>query len=289
MSPRGWTVLLVLGAVLLLVPGASAASSDVEIEFLDEPRIASGNASDVPVKVIYTYEGSGSTTGEVDVRLRTSAEGPTSAKISPRPLTIDVNDQRQRGTGRATLTISMGGDANAFDAHRVTVEAQAKASGTVEASDWRSRDLLVQVDYVPALTLSAERREITVSGGSTVPVTIDVVNDGNGRTRYSLVVVSAPDAAGVAAPPPKTVAHTDGANADTVKVRFFRASSEGSVAGDVTLRASYDFHESATLAYRSNTVVVTIAEEAGGTLVLVGAAGLLAIAAGGAVWWFRYR
>lgn len=289
MSPRGWTVLLVLGAVLLLVPGASAASSDVDLEFLDEPLIASGNASDVPVKVIYTYEGSGSTTGEVEIRLRTSAEGPTSAKISPRPLTIDVNDQRQRGTGRATLTISMGEDANAFDAHRVTVEAKARPSGTVEASEWRSEDLLVQVGYVPGLRLSAETDAVTVSGGSATPVTFTLVNDGNGRTRYSLRVVSAPDAAGIAPPPPQIVSHTDGANTDTVRVRFFRASSEGAVAGDVTLRASYGFHENATLGYRSNPVVVTIDEDTGGTLVLVGAAGLLAIAVGGAIWWFRYR
>lgn len=287
MSRRGWLIILLAVTVLALLP--TVAGSQVEIRFPAEPDIAPGETRRIEVTIIYTYD-SGTTTGEVDVDLRTSASSPASARIAPDPLTIQVNDQRQRGSGTATLTVTMAEGATAFSTHDVEIGAKARSSGTVEASEWTEEIAVVQVPFVPALELSLDVDTVTVAPGSMTPLDVQVVNRGNGPARYRLEAITAPEAAGVVPPPATVLSHQQGANDKTVTVRFFRASSSGPASGEVQIHAVYDFHQNTTLSHRSNVVSLTLAEQpgAGGLLPIVGAVAVVAVG-GLALYWFKFR
>lgn len=244
-------------ALALLATSAAAASSDLTVRMPDPPTSDPGEIVEQTIRVIYEYHGSGSSSGEVKVDLSTSVEGPATVGVGPNPLTIDVDDSQQRGTGTVTLSIRMYSDAGAFEEARVQVSFQARSSGSVEASERVVKETFPRADYVPDLRLVAPEGPIQISTTRITPVDLQVINAGNGITRYQLREVAAPDHVETVFQGALEVAPNSASDPATTTVRIFQGADQAQ-AGEVRIRAHYNYHVRGNLSHRTSVVAIPV-------------------------------
>lgn len=284
-------VLVLAGALLVVLaaPAAAAAEATVTLEGETSFDADPGQTLDREIAVVYEYSGSGTTGGEVTVDLEVEGDDPTTATVSPNPLTIDVDDSRKKGTGTVTLQIQVADDAEAYATPDVTLRAKARSSGTVEASEWSSITANPRIVFEPDLRLRIVDDPVSVRPGSITSFKVAVDNQANGPVRYFLQNTTTPDGLGFSPPPALEISRND----ETTPT--IRAYQEGSRSGNGTLEivALYHHASRSRLDHRTDpiTVEVRFGGEDGGLLTpTVGAgAAIAAVAAGGAILWWRKR
>lgn len=307
----GWALLpagVMLGLIVVSAPLATAAESTVRPEIPDEVKLDPGARVNRTIQIVYSYSGTGTTGGEVEVSLSVRSQGPlANAEVVPSSRTVQVDDSGcQCGTAQAWLHVTVRDDADAFRTGSVTVTANAADKNNVEGSQG-SNSTAVQVRYVPDLVLEPQSERLSVHDQRFNSLRVKALNRGNGpvRVQFLRCAPEDPDRCTDGIPPLEEITRRSNVEVvlpETLQVspgqdtffdlRAFKAS-DGPVSGNLTLRADYWFWNDRDLLERTDPVSVELSASASlppipWTLVGAGAA-VVAVVAGAVVWWFRYR
>lgn len=276
-----WAVAMVLA--LLALPTVQAAQSEVSIETPETELIDPGGSDRVPLKIVYTYHGEGTSSGRVDVHLTLDDTSLVTASVDPSTVTIDVDDQQRRGVGHTNLTVGMASDAMAFEQEEISIEARAESSGNVDGSTGTNA-YAAQAAFSGNLSLAFESDTITVSEGQYTTATLVIDNEANGRAQGNVDIVAKPDGTQVGFSPTDGIdVSATGEARQRLDVAIVKIGS-GSAAGQVQLQAAFHPYGVQEPALTSNVATIQVEEGLG-----LPGPGLLAAAAAlaGTAWAIR--
>lgn len=252
-------VALLLFGLLSALPTVHAAQSEVTVETPEPELIPPGEDDRVPLRIVYTYEGEGTTSGQVDVHVSLGETSLVEPSVAPSTIRIDVDDQRKRGVGHTNLTVRMAEDASAFEEEGVPITARAEPSGNVEGSNTTTA-YVAQAAFAGDLVLSFDRETITVSEGRFTTTTLRIDNEANGRAQGNVSILSAPDGTQVGFSPTNAIdVAATGSARQTIEVAIVKSGS-GSAAGEVELRASFHPHGVREPLLASNVATIRVEE-----------------------------
>lgn len=280
-------------ALLSVPPGAQAAQASLDPDIPDPEPIAPAETSRIPITLVYTYEGDGSSSGRVTIHARTARSDASQPRIvdsrfEPRDFTIDVNDQSRRGVGSTDLVLTMHEDAEAFTSQLVELRFEAEESGNVEETSTRA-SYRAEAAFAGNLTLAFEEPRATVAEGKFTKVDLTGTSSANGRVRAVLRTIDAPGGVQVGFVPTDTMDIPFGdPGTSTVDVALLRQAS-GPGSGTVQIQADYMPWGADEPVQQTNVATIAVSEDALAALFPWIALGAIAAVVAVAVWWFKIR
>lgn len=280
-------------ALLLVLPGAQAAQANLDPDIPDPEPIAPGRTSRIPITLVYTYEGDGSSSGQVTIHARASQADASEARIvdarfEPKDFTIDVNDASRRGVGSTDLVLTMHEQVEAFTSQLVELDLEAEESGNVEGTTTRA-SYRAEAAFSGNLTLTFAEPRAAVAEGRFTKVDLTGTSQANARVQAVLQTLEAPGGVQVGFVPTDTMEVPFGdPGSATMEVALLRQSS-GPGSGTVQVQGEYTPWGADEPLQQTNVVTIAVHEDPLAGLLPWIVVGAIAVAVAVGVWWIKLR